>query len=80
MLYVAVSALSHPGLLRERNEDSLVAGPWTLCATVTDCPQTLVFPLGALWSSPRPTGSAGIPAAMWPVPLPSAGSPRSVPP
>lgn len=47
MLYVAVSALSHPGLLRERNEDSLVAGPWTLCATVTDCPQTLVFPLGA---------------------------------
>ncbi|GGW69810.1 protein phosphatase [Streptomyces lucensis JCM 4490] len=46
MPYVAVSALSHPGLLRERNEDSLVAGPWTLCATVTDSPQTLVFPLG----------------------------------
>ncbi|NGO06738.1 serine/threonine-protein phosphatase [Streptomyces sp. HC44] len=46
MPYVAVSALSHPGLLRERNEDSLVIGPWTLCATVTENPQTLVFPLG----------------------------------
>jgi serine/threonine protein phosphatase PrpC len=46
MPYVAVSALSHPGLLRERNEDSLVIGPWTLCATVTEIPQTLVFPLG----------------------------------
>jgi len=44
--YVAVSALSHPGLLRDKNEDSLVAGPWTLCATVTESPQTLVFPLG----------------------------------
>lgn len=46
MPYVAVSALSHPGLLRERNEDSLVVGPWTLCATVTESPQTLFFPLG----------------------------------
>ncbi|WP_406440703.1 serine/threonine-protein phosphatase [Streptomyces sp. NBC_01613] len=46
MQYVAVSALSHPGLLRERNEDSLVVGPWTLCASVTESPQTLVFPLG----------------------------------
>lgn len=46
MSYVAVSALSHPGLLRERNEDSLVVGPWTLCATVTENAQTLVFPLG----------------------------------
>jgi len=46
MPYVAVSALSHPGLLRARNEDSLVIGPWTLCATVTENPQTLVFPLG----------------------------------
>ncbi|MFJ5266315.1 PP2C family protein-serine/threonine phosphatase [Streptomyces sp. NPDC088387] len=42
---VAVSALSHPGLLRDRNEDSLVVGPWTLCATVTESPQTLFFPL-----------------------------------
>jgi serine/threonine protein phosphatase PrpC len=40
-----VSALSHPGLLRSRNEDSLVIGPWTLCATVTESPQTLYFPL-----------------------------------
>ncbi|MET7378531.1 protein phosphatase 2C domain-containing protein [Streptomyces sp. NPDC005526] len=46
MAYVAVSALSHPGLIRERNEDSLVAGPWTLCATVAETPQTLMFPLG----------------------------------
>ncbi|KUO03441.1 PP2C family protein-serine/threonine phosphatase [Streptomyces caeruleatus] len=46
MPYVAVSAISHPGLLRERNEDSLVVGPWTLCATVTENPQTLIFPLG----------------------------------
>ncbi|MEV0693084.1 PP2C family serine/threonine-protein phosphatase [Streptomyces sp. NPDC050388] len=46
MAYVAVSVLSHPGLVRDRNEDSLVVGPWTLCATVTENPQTLVFPLG----------------------------------
>ncbi len=46
MPYVAVSALSHPGLLRDRNEDSLVIGPWTLCATVTESPQTLLFALG----------------------------------
>ncbi|GGJ63692.1 PP2C family protein-serine/threonine phosphatase [Streptomyces brasiliensis] len=46
MTYVAVSALSHPGLIRDRNEDSLVVGPWTLCSTVTENPQTLVFPLG----------------------------------
>ncbi|MEU7425464.1 PP2C family serine/threonine-protein phosphatase [Streptomyces sp. NPDC040750] len=47
MRYVTVSALSHPGLVRERNEDSLVIGPWTLCATVTESPQTLVFPTGS---------------------------------
>ncbi|MEV6591071.1 PP2C family protein-serine/threonine phosphatase [Streptomyces acidicola] len=46
MTYVAVSALSHPGLIRDRNEDSLVVGPWTLCATATENPQTMVFPLG----------------------------------
>lgn len=46
MEYVTVTALSHPGLLREHNEDSLVAGPWTLCGTMTENPQTLVFPLG----------------------------------
>jgi serine/threonine protein phosphatase PrpC len=44
--YVAVSALSHAGLVREHNEDSLVVGPWTLCATETQSPQTLLFPPG----------------------------------
>ncbi|GGZ16217.1 hypothetical protein GCM10010343_49000 [Streptomyces avidinii] len=44
--YIAVTALSHAGLVREHNEDSLVIGPWTLCGTVTQNPQTLVFPLG----------------------------------
>ena len=46
MTYVAVSALSHIGAVRDHHEDSLVVGPWTLCATVTESPQTLVFPLG----------------------------------
>jgi serine/threonine protein phosphatase PrpC len=46
MTYVAVSGLSHVGLVRENNEDSLVVGPWTLCATQTESPQTLVFPVG----------------------------------
>jgi PPM family protein phosphatase len=43
MQYVAVSALSHDGLAREHNEDSLVAGPWTLCGVVTPNPQTFYF-------------------------------------
>jgi len=47
MSYIAVSVLSHPGAVRDHHEDSLVAGPWTLCATVTEGPQMLVFPLGA---------------------------------
>lgn len=46
MRYVTVTALSHPGLVRDHNEDSLVVGPWTLCGTVTENPQTFVFPLG----------------------------------
>ncbi|MFE6835387.1 PP2C family protein-serine/threonine phosphatase [Streptomyces sp. NPDC057705] len=46
MPYIAVTALSHVGLVRERNEDSLVVGPWTLCGTVTQNPQTLLFPFG----------------------------------
>ncbi|MFF4950864.1 PP2C family protein-serine/threonine phosphatase [Streptomyces chattanoogensis] len=45
MRYVTVTALSHTGLIRDHNEDSLVVGPWTLCGTVTENPQTLVFPL-----------------------------------
>lgn len=46
MRYVAVTALSDIGLIRDHNEDSLVIGPWTLCGTVTENPQTLLFPLG----------------------------------
>ncbi|TWE15327.1 PP2C family protein-serine/threonine phosphatase [Kitasatospora atroaurantiaca] len=46
MPYISVSALSHEGLVREHNEDSLVVGPWTLCGTVTENPQTLLFPFG----------------------------------
>jgi serine/threonine protein phosphatase PrpC len=46
MVYIAVSALSHIGAVRDHHEDSLAAGPWTLCATVTESPQTLVSPLG----------------------------------
>jgi PPM family protein phosphatase len=46
LTYLAVSALSHIGAVRDHHEDSLVAGPWTLCATVTESPQTLIFPLG----------------------------------
>ncbi|MEU9133261.1 protein phosphatase 2C domain-containing protein [Kitasatospora sp. NPDC048540] len=47
MAHITVSALSHDGLLRDHNEDSLVIGPWTVCATVTESPQTLLFPLGS---------------------------------
>ncbi|AWZ10677.1 MULTISPECIES: protein phosphatase 2C domain-containing protein [unclassified Streptomyces] len=46
MAYIAVTALSHVGLVRDQNEDSLVVGPWTLCGTTTRSPQTLLFPLG----------------------------------
>lgn len=45
MRYVTVSALSHDGLVRDHNEDSLALGPWTTCATTTLTPQTLVFPI-----------------------------------
>jgi len=45
MTFIAVSGLSHVGLVRDGNEDSLVVGPWTLCSTETESPQTLVFPL-----------------------------------
>jgi serine/threonine protein phosphatase PrpC len=41
--YSIVTALSHVGLVRDHNEDSLVVGPWTLCAAQTETPQTLVF-------------------------------------
>ncbi|HEX2177262.1 MAG TPA: protein phosphatase 2C domain-containing protein [Nocardioidaceae bacterium] len=45
MEYVAVTALTHEGLVREHNEDSMVVGPWTTCASVTQTPETLFFPL-----------------------------------
>src|SRR5436309_1311781 len=45
MPYVAVTALSHSGLVRRHNEDSLAVGPWTLCGTETENPQTLLFAL-----------------------------------
>jgi len=44
--YAAISALSHDGLVRDHNEDSLVAGAWTLCAAVTPTPQTFYVPIG----------------------------------
>jgi serine/threonine protein phosphatase PrpC len=46
MTYIAVSGLSHVGLVRDNNEDSLVVGPWTLCGTETESSQTLVFRVG----------------------------------
>lgn len=45
MDYLAVTALSHEGLVRDHNEDSLLVGPWTTPATVTQSPQTAYFPL-----------------------------------
>ena len=45
--YSVVTALSHSGLVRDHNEDSLVIGQWTLCAAETDTPQTLVFPIAS---------------------------------
>ena len=44
MQYLAVSALSHDGLVRDHNEDSLAVGPWTTCASTTLTPQTFAFP------------------------------------
>lgn len=46
-LFTVVTALSHDGLIREHNEDSVVAGAWTTCAATTLTPQTLFFPLDA---------------------------------
>ena len=44
MTYIAVSGLSHVGLVRDNNEDSLVVGPWTLCGTETGQPPDAGFP------------------------------------
>ena len=43
--YSVVTALSHAGLVRDHNEDSLVTGQWTLCAAEAETPQTLGFPI-----------------------------------
>jgi serine/threonine protein phosphatase PrpC len=45
--YSVVTALSHAGLVRDHNEDSLAIGQWTLCAAQTQTPQTLVFPIAS---------------------------------
>jgi serine/threonine protein phosphatase PrpC len=45
--YSVVTALSHVGLIRDHNEDSLVIGQWTLCAAETETPQTLAFPIAS---------------------------------
>ncbi len=62
MTYIAVTALSHPGAVRDHNEDSLAAGPWTLCATVTESPQTLFFPVGTPLVAAVADGLGGHPA------------------
>jgi PPM family protein phosphatase len=43
--FVEVSVITHDGLVREHNEDSVVVGPWTTCATVTTAPATFALPL-----------------------------------
>ncbi|MEV6793657.1 protein phosphatase 2C domain-containing protein [Streptomyces sp. NPDC051320] len=60
--YIAVTALTHTGLIREHNEDTLVVGPWTLCGTVTENPQTLVFPHGNPLVVAVADGMGGAPA------------------
>jgi serine/threonine protein phosphatase PrpC len=62
MRYVAVSALSHEGLVRDHNEDSLVVGPWTLCATTTLTPQTIYLPIDAPTVAAVADGLGGHPA------------------
>jgi serine/threonine protein phosphatase PrpC len=45
--FVEVSVITHDGLVRDHNEDSVVVGPWTACATVTTAPATFALPLAA---------------------------------
>ncbi|HTF41119.1 MAG TPA: hypothetical protein VK754_11050, partial [Propionibacteriaceae bacterium] len=43
--FAEVSVITHDGLVRDHNEDSVVVGPWTTCATVTTAPATFALPL-----------------------------------
>jgi PPM family protein phosphatase len=43
--FAEVSVITHDGLVRDHNEDSVVVGPWTACATVTTSPATFALPL-----------------------------------
>jgi PPM family protein phosphatase len=45
--FAEVSVITHDGLVRDHNEDSVVVGPWTACATVTTAPATFALPLVA---------------------------------
>jgi len=73
------SQLSGGQQRRDHHEDSLVAGPWTLCATVTESPQTLVFPLGPPLVVAVADGLGGHLGVRWPAPWWRAGSRRSGP-
>ena len=42
--FAEVSVITHDGLVRDHNEDSVVVGP-TTCATVTAAPATFALPL-----------------------------------
>ena len=45
--FAEVSVITHDGLVRDHNEDSVVVGPWTACGTVTTAPATFALPLAA---------------------------------
>jgi PPM family protein phosphatase len=45
--FAEVSVITHDGLVRDHNEDSVVVGPWTTSATVTPAPATFALPLSA---------------------------------
>jgi serine/threonine protein phosphatase PrpC len=43
--FAEISVITHDGLVRDHNEDSVAVGPWTTCATVTLAPATFALPL-----------------------------------
>jgi PPM family protein phosphatase len=45
--FAEISVITHDGLVRDHNEDSVVVGPWTTSATVTPAPATFALPLSA---------------------------------